>query len=114
MSKCSSSAPLSLKELTQLAETFQALHAVIRLRIIGILAQGESNVADLKAALHVSQPLLSWHLRQLRQAGFVTYRRAGRQLLYRLSPERFLELEAELKAWLGDFVDVDERPEKGA
>lgn len=103
-----STAPLSKEQLTLLAETFQALRAVIRLRIIGILAQGESNVADLKAALHVSQPLLSWHLRQLRQAGLVTYRRVGRQLLYRLSPERFLELEVDLRALLGDSIDVDE------
>lgn len=98
----------SMEQLPQLAEMFQALRAVIRLRIIEILAQGESNVADLKAALHVSQPLLSWHLRQLRQAGFVTYRRAGRQILYQLSPERFLELEADLKTLLGDSIDVDE------
>ncbi len=108
MPKSFPTTPLSTEQLTLLAETFQALRAVIRLRIIGILAQGESNVADLKAALHVSQPLLSWHLRQLRQAGFVTYRRAGRQILYQLSPERFLELEADLKTLLGDFIDVDE------
>ncbi len=114
MSKCSFTVPLSLDALAQLAEMFQALRAVIRLRIIRALAQGESNVADLKTTLDVSQPLLSWHLRQLRQAGFVTYRRAGRQLLYRLSPERFLELEADLRTLLGDFIDVDERPEEGA
>ena len=108
MSKRLPTAPPSMEQLPQLAEMFQALRAVIRLRIIEILAQGESNVADLKAVLHVSQPLLSWHLRQLRQAGFVTYRRAGRQLLYQLSPERFLELEADLRTLLGDFIDVDE------
>jgi len=61
----------------RLSRDFQALRAVVRLRILAALAAGESNVADLGAALRISQPLLSWHLKELRLAGFVESQRVG-------------------------------------
>ncbi len=55
----------------RLSRDFQALRAVVRLRILAALATGESNVVDLSTTLRISQPLLSWHLKELRLAGFV-------------------------------------------
>ncbi|UCC76003.1 MAG: helix-turn-helix transcriptional regulator, partial [Anaerolineales bacterium] len=40
---------------------------------------GEMTVTELARALHVSQPLVSFHLRPLRLIGLVQVRRAGRQ-----------------------------------
>ncbi|HXK41857.1 MAG TPA: metalloregulator ArsR/SmtB family transcription factor [Anaerolineae bacterium] len=91
----------------RLSQDFQALRAVVRLRILAALAAGESNVADLGAALRISQPLLSWHLKELRLAGFVESQRVGREVLYRLVPERFRELRADLEALVGfSFADT--------
>lgn len=86
--------------LRRLSRDFQALRAVLRLRILAALAPGESNVVELGRALRVSQPLLSWHLKELRLAGFVQSRRVGREVLYRLAPERFQELVQNLAVLL--------------
>lgn len=87
--------------LRQLSRDLQALRAALRLRILAALAAGESNVADLGAALRISQPLLSWHLKELRLAGFVQSRRMGREVLYCLAPARFHDLIRDLEAVVG-------------
>jgi len=92
---------MSEKELRRLTRGFQALHSVLRLRILAALAERESNVRDLEGVLRVSQPLLSWHLTQLRQAGFVTAERVGREVRYRLQPAAFQELVGTIEALLG-------------
>ncbi|MEJ5312291.1 MAG: metalloregulator ArsR/SmtB family transcription factor [Anaerolineae bacterium] len=92
---------MSDKELRRLTRGFQALHSVLRLRILAALAERESNVRDLEEVLRVSQPLLSWHLTQLRQAGFVTAERVGREVRYRLRPAAFRELVGTIEALLG-------------
>lgn len=77
---------LTDREIRRLARAFQALRSVLRLRILSVLAQGEMNVGELEHILHVSQPLISWHLTQLRQAGFVRSERAGREIRYSIDP----------------------------
>lgn len=91
----------SEKELRRLAKQFGALHSVLRLRILTILAERDSNVRDLEVTLRVSQPLLSWHLTQLRQAGFVTAERVGREVHYRLNPDAFRGLVGNIETLLG-------------
>lgn len=91
----------------RLSRDFQALRAVARLRILAALAAGESNVVDLSVALRISQPLLSWHLKELRLAGFVHSRRLGREVLYQVVPARFCDLMTDLEALLGfSFADA--------
>ncbi|MDX9955161.1 MAG: metalloregulator ArsR/SmtB family transcription factor [Anaerolineae bacterium] len=85
----------------RLSRDFQALRAVARLRILAALAAGESNVVDLSVALRISQPLLSWHLKELRLTGFVHSRRLGREVLYQVVPARFSVLMTDLEALLG-------------
>jgi len=92
---------ISEKELRRLTKQFGALHSVLRLRILTALAECESNVRDLEARLRVSQPLLSWHLTQLRQAGFVTAEREGREVHYRLDPDAFRELAGNIERLFG-------------
>ena len=92
---------MSDKELRRLTKGFQALHSVLRLRILAALAERESNVRDLEGVLRVSQPLLSWHLTQLRQAGFVTAERVGREVRYRFEPAAFQELVRAMEVLFG-------------
>ena len=89
------------KEIRRLARGFKALHSVLRLRILAALSDGESNVRDLESQLRVSQPLISWHLTQLRQAGFVKAERVGREVHYRLNPPTFQELVGNIETLLG-------------
>lgn len=56
-----------------------------RLRALLLLQQkGELCVCELTEALQVSQPKMSRHLAQLRDAGIVETRRAGQWIHYRL------------------------------
>lgn len=63
-----------------------------RLRIVEILRDGERCVCQIQPALDISQPLLSHHLRVLREAGLVRDRRQGRWIHYALVPEAMEEL----------------------
>jgi ArsR family transcriptional regulator len=65
-----------------------------RLRILTILAQRESCVGDLIEQLDLPQPLVSYHLRRLREIGLVRSRRKAQWVFYSLVPEaweRFTE-----------------------
>jgi DNA-binding transcriptional ArsR family regulator len=55
-----------------------------RLRLIAQLRDGEQCVCDLSEAIGASQPLLSFHLKTLKDAGLVTDRREGRWVYYTL------------------------------
>jgi DNA-binding transcriptional ArsR family regulator len=58
-----------------------------RLRILTLLAQRESCVGDVIAALGLPQPLVSYHLRRLREVGLVRARRKAQWVFYSLDPE---------------------------
>ncbi len=64
---------------------FRALGDETRLRLLGILAEGEMCVADLMDETRLGQSLVSHHLRTLRQAGLVRNRPEGRLVFYSLS-----------------------------
>ncbi len=68
-------------ELREMARYFHALKDILRLRILVTLAgSGEMTVTELAQTLHISQPLVSFHLRPLRVLGMVQVRRAGREV----------------------------------
>ncbi len=75
------------QSLHDLAHTFYALKDVVRLEMLSVLAQRECTVNELAEALNKSQPLMSWHLRRLKAAGFVKMRRAGRETYCSLDRE---------------------------
>jgi ArsR family transcriptional regulator len=92
-----------------LARTFQALADEKRIRILELLGGGELCVCDLASALGLSQPLLSFHLRTLREAGLVGARKEGRWVHYSLIREAletvFLTAEALAE---GTYESTDE------
>ncbi len=94
--------PMDNSRLRYMAGALRALGSVLRLRILVALAeQGQSNVTDLSEALRVSQPLLSWHLNELRLAGFLEAERIGREVRYSLNPQAFQVLAQDLEVLLG-------------
>ena len=73
--------------MARAATTTDAFNAVAeprRRQIIDLLAGGERSVTDLVDRLGLAQPLVSKHLRVLREVGLVHARDSGRLRLYRL------------------------------
>ena len=71
--------------MARAATTTDAFNAVAeprRRQILDLLADGERSVGDLVERLGLSQPLVSKHLRVLREVGLVQVRDEGRQRLY--------------------------------
>jgi DNA-binding transcriptional ArsR family regulator len=74
--------------MARAATTTDAFNAVAeprRRQILAALAGGHRSVNDLVAVLDVPQPLVSKHLRVLREVGIVTASQDGRQRLYHLN-----------------------------
>jgi DNA-binding transcriptional ArsR family regulator len=67
------------------ADAFNAVAEPRRRQIVDVIADGERSVSDLVAVLGLPQPLVSKHLRVLREVGLVIVRDEGRQRLYRLN-----------------------------
>ena len=82
--------------------SFRALADRKRLLIVRYLARHEEvTVSQLGAALRLSQPLISWHLRMLRKAGIIRTRRAGRQVWCSLDREALQRYERRVDQILG-------------
>jgi DNA-binding transcriptional ArsR family regulator len=73
-------------------DQFAAIADGNRRRILDHLSGGESDVSGLTTALRLSQPLVSKHLRVLREAGAVTASTAGNRRLYRLAAQPLEEV----------------------
>jgi DNA-binding transcriptional ArsR family regulator len=78
---------------------FDVLAEPNRRRILDLLLDGERPVGDLVAALAVSQPAVSKHLRVLRDAGLVEARTDAQRRVYRLQTEPLQSLDA----WLAPY-----------
>jgi DNA-binding transcriptional ArsR family regulator len=76
----------------RLAELFKALSDPTRLRLLGVLLEGELCVSELATRLGLSQSAVSHQLRGLRQMRLVRVRRAGRQAFYALDDDHIADL----------------------
>ena len=73
-------------------ERLKAVADESRLAILNELASGERCVCDLMEALELKQPLLSFHLRILKDAGLISCRRDGRWCYYTINKEPIRDL----------------------
>jgi ArsR family transcriptional regulator len=74
-----------MPRIHELADLYAALADATRLRILGLLADGEVCVCHIHDALRLPQPTVSRHLAYLRRAGLVHTRRDGLWIHYRLA-----------------------------
>jgi ArsR family transcriptional regulator len=72
--------------MASILKTLRAAADPTRLRILLVLEEEELSVAELQEILTLGQSTISSHLAQLRQAGLVEDRKAGKSSLYRLVP----------------------------
>jgi len=91
--------------MARAATTTDAFNAVAeprRRQILDLLAGGERSVNDLVAQLDLVQPLVSKHLRVLREVGLVRVRDEGRQRMYRLDAGPLQPIHS----WLKNFEQL--------
>lgn len=93
-------------ELASLQTLFAALADPTRLRIIGLLAQGEVCVCDIYETLKIPQPKASRHLAYLRRSGVVAAEKRGLWVHYRLA-DRAGEADAILRTVRAMLGNVD-------
>ncbi len=67
------------------ADIFSMLCDSTRLRILWLLCHTEECVSDIAAAVTMSSPAVSHHLRNLKQSGLIVSRREGKEVLYSLA-----------------------------
>ena len=78
---------------------FRLLGAPTRLAILAALLGGERSVGELEGELQLAQPVVSKHLRHLREGGLVEVRVDAQRRLYQLNPSALRPLEA----WLAPY-----------
>lgn len=76
---------------TNLQNIFQILGDANRLRIIWIIGNMSRSVSEIVEAAKLSQPLVSHHLKVLREGGILKTKREGPFIFYELSDVRLLD-----------------------
>jgi len=94
------------------SDAFNAVAEPRRRQILDVLASGERPVNDLVAHLALPQPLVSKHLRILREVGLVEAREDGRQRIYRLNGQPLKPIhdwvETYARTWDERFEALDQ------
>jgi DNA-binding transcriptional ArsR family regulator len=78
---------------------FEIIAEPNRRAILSLLASSQQSVGEIERQLRMTQPMVSKHLRVLREAGFVESTVDAQRRLYRVKPEPLQEVEA----WLAPF-----------
>ena len=76
--------------------TLRALADPVRLAVVDELAREDACACDLRARLDLSAPLLSHHLKVLREAGLVHSEKVGRRVEVKLDREALARVAASL------------------
>ena len=74
-----------IEKFQEVAQSFQQLGDGTRLRILWLLCHSEECVSNISAAVNMSGPAVSHHLRILKNSGLITSRRAGKEVYYTLA-----------------------------
>src|SRR6478609_536004 len=77
--------------MASIVKSLRSLGDETRLRLLLLLQQEELSVVEIQEILGMGQSRISSHLAQLRQAGLVRDRRAGKNIYYQLSGDGILD-----------------------
>ena len=91
--------------MTSYAVLCEALGDATRREILEQLRRRPSSVGTLAAALPVSRPAVSQHLKVLSDAGLVAHRPDGTRNVYHLDPQGLEPLRSWLDAFWQDALD---------
>lgn len=91
-------------------DRFSALAHPLRQEILLTLRDQPHSVRELTDRLPASQPVISQHLKVLKDAGLVAVRAQGMKRIYRPDGQALQELRLYLeKTWTDFLTDLDER-----
>lgn len=85
------------------AKIFNALSDPARLDIIDFLRGGEKCVCEIVPYVDLIQPVVSRHLKILKDCGLLKYRKEGNRRLYSVADHRIFEI---IDAMDSDLVDA--------
>ena len=88
-----------MDDASKLQFVFQTLGEANRLRIIKFIGEEERSVSEIVDAMELSQPLVSHHLRALRNAQILEANRSGPFVYYKLKDKKILDA-------LGLFLEI--------
>jgi DNA-binding transcriptional ArsR family regulator len=99
-------------------DPFEALGDPNRREILRLLSAGDKPVQEIAAAMPISRPAVSRHLRLLKDAGMVAEQALGTRRIYHLNDEGLRAVQAYLEGIWGDAAvrfrllaeNVDRRP----
>jgi DNA-binding transcriptional ArsR family regulator len=83
-------------------DPFEALGDAHRREILRLLSSGDKPVHEIAAALPISRPAVSRHLRLLKDAGMVTEQAHGTRRIYHLQEEGMRAVQAYLERIWGE------------
>ena len=86
------------------ARVFYALSDPIRLEILEFLREGEKCVCEIMPCLNLVQPVVSRHLKILRDSGLVRCRKEGNKRLYSVTDLRVFGLVDALSPALAELL----------
>ncbi len=86
-----------------LQRIFQTLSDANRLKIITFIHEGECSVSQIVEETSLSQPLVSHHLRALREGHILETTRNGPFIYYRLKDKRLLHILDSMIKIVGSF-----------
>lgn len=92
--------------MTDVARLWQVLGDDSRRAILEVVSDGEHSVSEITAAVGLSQPAVSQHLKVLREAGLVRQRAEGTRRLYRVDLDGLSPLRAYLDRFWDDALDA--------
>jgi len=84
------------KELPSAAFLSKCLSDENRLRILLFLKNGKKSVSQIVEELHLSQPLVSHHLKELKRSLLVKIERNGPFIYYEVTDGKVIDIIAEL------------------
>jgi len=91
------------RQLRFKAKIFNALSDPVRLDIIDFLRGGEKCVCEIVPYVDLIQPVVSRHLKILKDCGLLKYRKEGNRRLYSITDHRIVEI---VDAVGSDLVDA--------
>lgn len=91
-------------------DAWRLLGDPVRSSIVRLLAQEQLCTCHLADALEAKQPLVSYHLKALREAGLVEAEPCGRFTYYRLRPEALESAADELRSLAAAARTAPKRP----
>jgi len=91
------------RQLRFKAKIFNALSDPVRLDIIDFLRGGEKCVCEIVPYVNLIQPVVSRHLKILKDCGLLKFRKEGTRRLYSITDYRIVEI---IDAVGSDLVDA--------